>query len=188
MDLVPVFDLDGTLIDSDAALVDAFVTLGVERDAISFGHVLATECTRLGIDMDAYLAAYDEDQAQPFAGTDALVSQLGHWAVCSNKHRRSGEVELARLGWKPDVAMFSESFDGPKRLGPVLTALGRSADEILFVGDTAHDRLCAAEVGASFALAGWNPRAVPGPGDLVLRHPRDVLGVVDGSVRPTATG
>jgi HAD superfamily hydrolase (TIGR01549 family) len=188
MDLVPVFDLDGTLIDSDAALVDAFVALGVERQAVSFGHVLATECERLGVDMDAYLAAYDEDQAQPFAGTDALIGQLGRWAVCSNKHRRSGQVELARLGWKPDLAMFSETFDGPKRLGPVLDALGLAADQILFVGDTAHDRLCAAEVGAMFALAGWNPRAVPGPDDLVLRQPSEVLGVLDGSVRPTATG
>ena len=47
----------------------------------------------------------------------------------------------------------------------------------MFVGDTRHDRACAAAVGARFALAGWNPRAraAAEPGDLVLDQPADVL-------------
>ena len=40
---------------------------------------------------------------------------------------------------------------------------------------TDHDRECAAEVGAVFALAGWNRRAEPAPGDLVLSDPSEVL-------------
>ncbi len=176
--LVPVFDLDGTLIDSDAALVAPFVAAGIPRESVTFGHVLADECERLGIGVDDYLDAYDEAAAQPFAGVAELVAHLsgsGPWAVCSNKHPRSGRAELTRLGWEPDVALFSNAFDGPKQLGPVLDALGVDPEDIVFVGDTAHDRACAQRYGVPFGLAGWNPRARPGEGDVVLERPIDVL-------------
>jgi HAD superfamily hydrolase (TIGR01549 family) len=172
---LPIFDLDGTLLDTDEALVSAFVTLGVARDEITFGHVLADECRRLGLDVDRYVAAYDTDLAQPFAGVEELVGQLDRWALCSNKDARSGRDELARLGWQPEVALFSDAFDGPKRLGPVLDALGLGPNQVVFVGDTAHDRVAAAELGVPFGLAGWNPRAAPIDDDRTLQRPLDVL-------------
>ena len=173
--MIPVFDLDGTLVDSDAALSAPFVALGVAPEEITFGHVVADECARLGISLDAYLAAYDTEAAQPFDGVTELLATLDRWAVCSNKHPTSGRAELARLGWSPEVALFADAFEGPKDLGPVVTALGIEATDVVFVGDTAHDRRCAAAVGARFALAGWNPRAVSEPGDLVLAAPADLL-------------
>jgi HAD superfamily hydrolase (TIGR01549 family) len=173
--LIPLFDLDGTLIDSDEALVAPFVALGVARERVTFGHVLDAECTRLGVSVDDYLDHYDEGAARPFAGVEELVAALGRWAVCSNKHPRSGRAELARLGWKPDVALFADAFGGPKQLGPVLDALGLGPREVVFVGDTAHDRECAATVGCAFVLAGWNPRAQAEPDDVVAATPAAVL-------------
>jgi HAD superfamily hydrolase (TIGR01549 family) len=173
-----VFDLDGTLIDTDAALLAPFVAAGVPAEAVTFGHVLTDECERLGVSLDFYLDHYDEEQSQPFAGVVELVAEvarLGRWAVCSNKHPRSGRAELARLGWEPEIALFSDAFDGPKRLEPVLEELGVTASDIVFVGDTAHDRVCAREVGVRFGLAGWNPRARGEDGDVVLARPADVL-------------
>ena len=175
MPVIPVFDLDGTLLDSDAALVAPFVSLGVPAEQITFGHTLAVECERLGLAVDDYLALYDDQLALPFDGVEELVSQLDRWALCSNKHPLGGTAELARLGWRPDVAMFADSFDGPKQLGPVLDAIGAQPDDIIFVGDTDHDRRCAHEVGCAFALAGWNPRASAVVGDLVLGRPLDLL-------------
>ena len=175
MPVIPVFDLDGTLLDSDAALVSPFVALGVPSDQITFGHTLAAECRRLGIEVDDYLAHYDDTLALPFAGVDELVARLDHWAVCSNKHPLAGKAELARLGWQPDVAMFADSFDGPKQLGPVLDAIGVGPEAVIFVGDTDHDRRCARDAGCDFALAGWNRRASAALGDLVLGRPVDLL-------------
>ena len=176
---VCVCDLDGTLLDSDAALRSPFLRLGVAEADITYGHVLADECRRLGLTVDAYLAAYDTGAAQPFPGVEELVASLGRWAVCSNKHGDTGRAELARLGWQPVIALFSDAFGGgAKALGPVIEALGVAPSEVLFVGDTDHDRSCAAAAGAGFALAGWNPRAQPRPGDLVLRHPKEVLGLL----------
>jgi phosphoglycolate phosphatase-like HAD superfamily hydrolase len=173
-DLV-VFDLDGTLLDSDQALAAAFVALGVAPEAITFGHVIADECERLGLELDDYLDAYDTSAAQPFPGVADMLSSIGRWAVCSNKHPRSGHAELARLGWQPEGRWFADAFDGPKGLGPVLDGLGLDAATTLYVGDTDHDREAAAEVGCRFVLAGWNPRAVPRAGDEVATRPGDVL-------------
>jgi HAD superfamily hydrolase (TIGR01549 family) len=172
---VPVFDLDGTLVDSDEALVAAFVALGVPREQITFGHVLADECARLGLDVDRYLEQYDETLATPFSGVTELLDQLPRWAVCSNKHPAAGHAELRRLGWRPEVALFSDSFGGPKQIEPVLTALGVRAEDVVFVGDTAHDRLIARAAGVPFGLAGWNARARQEPDDVVLRDPLQVL-------------
>ena len=43
-DLLPIFDFDGTLLDSDAALVAPFVALGVRAEDVTFGALLADEC------------------------------------------------------------------------------------------------------------------------------------------------
>lgn len=140
--------------------------------------MLDHECARLGIEVHQYLDRYDERAAQPFDGVIEVLARLERWAVCSNKHARSGTAELARLGWSPEVAMFADAFGGPKHLGPVIDALGVSVDEVVFVGDTAHDRQAARAVGARFAIATWNPRATAEPGDVVLREPSDVLGLL----------
>ena len=174
--LLPVFDFDGTLMDSDEALAAPFVALGVPRQQVTFGHVVEEECARLGIDPARYVELYDVDAARPFPGVEELVGGLGRWALCSNKHPAAGRAELARLGWQPEVALFADAFGGgPKRLGPVLDALGVEAPAVVFVGDTAHDRACARAVGCRFALAGWNRRAVAEEGDVVLARPADLL-------------
>lgn len=171
-----VFDLDGTLIDSDRALDDAFRACGVADRDITHGHVLADECARLGITVDDYLAAYDPSTVRPFDGVEAMLAALDQrWAVCSNKHGRLGPLELAALGWEPEVALFADAFDGPKSLPPVLSALGLDAAQVLFVGDTAHDREAAEAVGCRFVWAGWNPRTEPHRSDEIAREPADVL-------------
>ncbi len=174
--LTALFDFDGTLLDSDAALLAPFVALGVDPTSVPLGLPLVEACARSGIRVEDYLARYDESAAQPFAGVQDLVTSLDRWGLCSNKARASGMAELARLGWSPTVALFSDDFDGaPKRLEPALNALGIGASDGIYLGDTDHDRSAAAAAGVRFAFAGWNARATPDPGDLVLRHPTDLL-------------
>ena len=172
-----LFDFDGTLIDSDPVLLAPFAALGVAAaDVPPLGLPLPDACDRAGITVADYLALYDVGAARPFPGVEAMLAGLDRWGLCSNKDRATAERELARLGWEPAVAFFSEDFGGrPKALAPVLAALALAPGEALLVGDTAHDRACARAAGVAFALAGWNPRAVPEPGDLVLAAPADVL-------------
>ena len=189
--LIPVFDLDGTLLDSDEALAAPFVALGVPRASVTFGHVVADECRRLGLSLSSYVARYDVGAAAPFPGVEEMVRGLRGrpWAVCSNKVRSCAVAELERLGWSPTVALFASDFGGgPKRLGPVLEALGGGTrgEDVVFVGDTEHDRSCAAAVGSSFAWAGWNPRVARAASQIaeddavLLRSPSDLFDVLGG--------
>jgi phosphoglycolate phosphatase-like HAD superfamily hydrolase len=179
--LIPIFDLDGTLLDSDDALVAPFLELGVPRERITFGPPVRSECERLGVPVEEYVRRYRAELAPPFPGVDALLGSLGRWALCSNKHPEQAARDLAIRGWTPDVALFSDAFDWqPKHLGPVLDRLGCTPEEVVFVGDTGHDRASAAAVGCRFALAGWNPRVVPESGDLVLRRPSELTALLQG--------
>ena len=176
--LVPLFDFDGTLVDSDVALTAPWHDLGVDPASVPLGLPLVEACARVGVTVDAYLERYDPDAAKPFAGVEELLADLDRWGLASNKERGSGRRELERLGWTPEAAFFSDDFGGKeKELPPLLAAMGLGPDEALFVGDTRHDRACAAAAGLRFALAGWNPRARASaePGDLVLESPDQVL-------------
>lgn len=175
---MPIFDLDGTLLDSDDALVAPFVALGVPAELVGFGMTLADACAELGVTVEDYLANYDGTSVRPFAGVKELLSRLDRWAIFSNKHAEAGEQDLCALGWRPDVTMFFESFGGPKTLEPVLSALGLEPPEVICVGDSEHDRACARVAGVEFALAGWNTRAVPGEEDVVLREPEELLDIL----------
>lgn len=176
---VALFDFDGTLVDSDQALAAPFRALGIPDEAQPpLGLPLVEACERAGVTIEAYLAHYDPTVAPPFDGVPELLDQLARWGLASNKERSSGRAELARLGWRPTVALFSDDFGGrEKELGPLLAALALEAHEAVYVGDTHHDRSCAAAAGVPFALAGWNPRArrAAQPDDLVLDHPTQVL-------------
>lgn len=177
-----VFDFDGTMIDSDAALVAPFIELGIPRSQISFGHAVAEECDRLGICLDAYVDHYDTELSQPFPGVESLVAGLGRWSICSNKHPVSARAEIARLGWQPEVAMYADAFDWEhKELGPVLDAMGLTPDQVIMIGDSNGDLQCAEQVGTTMVWAGWNPRVAQNrPDGLVLDRPGDVLDLFPG--------
>ena len=170
---VAVFDFDGTLLDSDEALIAPFLALGIDRSRVGLGRLLADECAHLGVTVDDYIAHYDLTASAPFPGINDLLASLPVWGLCSNKLPDAGATELARLGWTPTAMFFARGT--PKSLVPVLDELGVDGSDVLYVGDTDHDRECAVEVGARFALAGWNPRARPTDGDVVLEAPADVL-------------
>jgi phosphoglycolate phosphatase-like HAD superfamily hydrolase len=175
-----VFDWDGTLLDTDEALIAPFVAQGIAREDVPWGHPLGEACAALGVSMEGYLAAYEPALTVPWPGVPDLVAGVEarglRWAICSNKHEDAGNAELARLAWQPEGVWWSEAFDGlPKRLGPVLEGLGVDADEVLYVGDTEHDVVAADEVSCRFVLAGWNPRAAEVSGVPVAARPEDVL-------------
>jgi len=176
--LVPLFDFDGTLLDSDVALTAPWHALCVDPSLVPLGLPLVDACSLAGVTVEAYLEHYDPSAARPFAGVEDLLASLRRWGLASNKERRSGRRELERLGWRPEAAFFSDDFGGKeKELPPLLDAMELAPEDALFIGDTRHDRACAAAAGLRFALAGWNPRAraAAEAGDLVLDAPAEVL-------------
>lgn len=182
MPRTPLFDFDGTLVDSDGALIAPFLELGLTVGELPpLGLPLREACELVGVSIASYIDRYDSAAAQPFAGVSELLAELDRWGLASNKERLAGHRELARLGWGPEIALFSDDFGGEeKQLAPLLAALNLDAGDVIYIGDTAHDRACAALVSVPFALAGWNPRARAGAlaEDLVLDHPGDLLALL----------
>jgi HAD superfamily hydrolase (TIGR01509 family) len=172
-----VFDFDGTLVDSDRALVVPFLELGVPEEEIDFGHPIAEACVHFGVPLERYVELYDEAIVQPFPGVAEVVPRLGRWALCSNKHPTSGRAELERLGWRPEATFFSKDFDwAHKSIVPVLERLGLRAAAVVMVGDSPGDVRCAAEVGCRYAWAGWNRRVrAAAPDGVVLERPEQLL-------------
>ena len=179
---VPIFDLDGTLIDSDEALVAPFVALGVPAADVTFGHVLADECARLGIDRRRLpRRATTTELAQPFPGVDERAGParpLGG-VLEQARRRRAGPSWPASAGrrrWRCSATPST----APSGCQPVLDALGLGPDDVVFVGDTAHDRRVAAEVGAPSPWPAGTHGPRPGQvGDCVLRSPLDLLALLD---------
>lgn len=171
---VVVFDFDGTLVDSDEALLAPFDVLGVDRDEVVMGSAVAEECDRLGIAMEDYVAAYDTEVVVPYEGIERMLARIPRWAVLSNKHPRSANAELGRLGWQPEALMCADSFGwAHKSLAPMLGVLGIGASEVVMVGDSGGDLRCAREVGCRFIWAGWNSRvrAAAPPGETAADPP-----------------
>ncbi len=177
--VVPIFDFDGTLVDSDQALAGAFVALGVPEEDVTFGHELAVECDRLGVSVDRYVEVYQtfRPSRSPRSTSSSADSRPGTSAPTSMG--LTGTVSWSGLGWTPASAWFADAFDGPKSLVPLLDALDLDPAEVVFVGDTTHDRACADEIGCTFVLAGWNPRALRSrePSDLVANAPLELPGL-----------
>ncbi|OWY61531.1 hypothetical protein B7486_63305, partial [cyanobacterium TDX16] len=69
-----IFDWDGTLLDTDQALLAPFVALGVAEEDVPWGNPLGEACAALGISMDEYLAAYDPALTVPWPGVHELVA------------------------------------------------------------------------------------------------------------------
>ena len=157
--MVPIFDFDGTLVDSDRALQAAFLRLGVPAQEITFGHALGEECARLGIAPDAYEAVFDPQEVQPYLGIDEFLGTIDQWGICSNRHPLSGNTDVARFGWQPSVVCFADSFDfAPKHIDMVLEGSGWARNEVVYIGDSEHDRAAIAGTDIPLIWAGWNPR------------------------------
>lgn len=172
-----MFDFDGTLVDSDEALLEPFDRLGIARSEVVMGSAVAEECERLGVALREYVDAYDTEVVEPYEGIEEMLARIPRWAVLSNKHPESATAELRRLGWEPEALMCADAFGwAHKSLVPMLDLLGLEPHEVVMVGDSAGDVRCAEEVDCRFVWAGWNPRVTQGaPRGEVARSPAALL-------------
>lgn len=159
-----VFDFDGTLVDSDEALLVPFDDLGIDRAEVVMGTAVAEECERLGVPMQDYVDAYDTEVVQPYPQVEAMLEALPRWSMLTNKHPDSALAELRRFGWEPEALMCADAFGwAHKSLVPLLEALALDAPRVVMVGDSPGDLRCAEEVGCRFVWAGWNQRVQANP-------------------------
>jgi len=199
-----VFDWDGTLIDSPAAIVEciqqAARDLGLEvPDRERARHVIGLgllESLRHAVPdlpqarIAEFVASYRreflarEDRMQPFSGVVELLDALGArghaLAVATGKSRRGLERALDACALRPYFAASrcadeSEPKPHPAMLHELLQELDAVPAEALMIGDTSHDLAMASAAGVDALAVCYGAHAAV---DLRALRPRACLASV----------
>ena len=175
-----LFDLDGTLVDSAAMILDSFrhATRTVLRRDVADADLLATvgggshlRAQMLGIDpdrSDELMRVYREhneplhSQLQPCAGIVPVLERLRgegrRLGIVTAKHHRTVQLAFDVLPLEPyfDVVVAAEDTERHKPdPAPILYALerlGASAPDAAYVGDAPFD-VAAAKAACVYAIA-----------------------------------
>lgn len=201
-----VFDIDGTLIDSEDAVMTSLQRVlkqhyGREMDrrdlAFIFGIPGSDSLPRLGIeDTETAKRLWNEYMVESlhmirvFEGVETLLAALKErsvtMGVVTSKTRQEYRNEFAPLGLAHymDVVVCADDTERHKpHPDPLLKFLERSgadAGSALYIGDTIYDGECARDAGVDFGLALWGCRQPEGiPAKHKLAHPMDILGLID---------
>lgn len=175
---VVVFDWDGTLIDSTAAIVHAIRASAADLGLPVPSREQASQVIGLGlfeairravpiIDRDqipAYVERYRhhylrrDAQLEPFAGIPELLSELsdsGAWlAIATGKSRAGLNRALDHMGWTGRFLTTRCADEGapkpdPWMLRDIFDELGLQPGDAVMVGDTTHDLGMARAAGAA---------------------------------------
>lgn len=179
-----VFDLDGTLVDSQLDVLGAFASafdgLGLpkppDEDLRGVIGLRLEDCFARFVGQDE--ALYKEgarlfrewykdhylDHTRPYPGTDEALRALARKvpiALCTMKKWQFARKILEALGWSDlftEVLGSEEGFPAkpdPAMLLELCRRLGASPGEVLYVGDTAMDAGMAQRAGTPFAFAAY---------------------------------
>lgn len=200
-----IFDVDGTLIDTERVIVLALQRLlarrGREIDRAELQFVLGIpgdlSLRQLGV-TDRYQALQEWNQniqtlageIRLFDGIRPLIQQLDQQdvlkGIVTSKTREELTMDFGPFGLMSSFP-FSVCVDEvtyhkphPEPLLRCLEMASVAPADALYIGDTIYDSECARESGVDFALALWGAR--PGssiPASLELTHPCDLLNVAD---------
>lgn len=180
-----VFDIDGTLIDSEAAAIPslhqvALDLLGKDLPADhlyqAFGMSADDTMRWLGIQdverghklWNYYFADYRHlitvfDGILPVL--DALKAKGASLGLLTSKNRFEYEQDFLPLGiesYFDTVILADDSETHKPQAGPMLAYLSKSnanPEELLFIGDSVHDMGCGKNAGVDHALALWGRRS-----------------------------
>ena len=201
-----VFDIDGTLIDTERTGVESLVItirelIGKEvpyeeaykafgipsskvaglygyEDAKRFGERWEENFQEL-----FYLSKVFDGIPEVLAAIKAAGRTMG---VVTSRSRFEYDKDTLTAPWKPDfkVVICSEDSETHKPLpGPALAFLERSGakpSECVYLGDTLHDCSCAHGAGIDFALVDWKGRGAQNiPAEYHFTRPEQILSLLE---------
>ena len=175
-----VFDVDGTLVDTEdttiGSLQDALLILTGKkpsREELHFALGITGEdvLRRLGLDvetgMQVWLAqlTHYEGCNRLYPGIQGLLRTLQQQGcrlgVATSRTRLLYDGEIPGLGiagYFGEVICAEDSQTHKPEAGPLeayMQRTGAAPEEVLYIGDSVYDMLCARNAGTGFLLAGW---------------------------------
>ena len=200
-----IFDIDGTLIDSEEAVISSLQRVlkhhygrDMERRELDFifGIPGSESLPRLGIEdtetakrlWNGYMLE-SLHMIRVFDGIEPLLAALKERSVAmgvvTSKTRQEYRDEFAPLGLAHymDVVVCADDTERhkphPEPLLKFLELSGADAGSAIYIGDTIYDCECARDAGVDFGLALWGckvPERIPAK--YKLAHPTDILGLI----------
>lgn len=198
-----IFDIDGTLIDTEEAILQSLkdtvwemLHKDIEKRELKFALGIPGSVTlrKLGITdaerandrWNEHLMKY-KSQIRLFDGIPQLLDNLkinGYkLGIVTSKTRNEYTTDFAAPFALSDyfcIVICAEDAPRPKPSPePLLAYLNASninTDDAIYIGDTIYDSLCAQNAGLDFGLSAWGNAATQGiSADYIFKSPADVL-------------
>lgn len=199
-----VFDVDGTLIDTEEAIVYSLqetllTVIGKKMPLVELTFALGITgedaLKRLAIDdipttMDIWVKNLRKyaDMVGVFGGIRETLTKLSEngyeMGIITSRTREEFEADFANL----DIRQFfttivcaddtTEHKPTPAPLLKYMELTGESCGRVLYIGDSEYDSGCAEGAGVDFALAGWGSRNRDIKAAYYLKKPEDLLTVL----------
>lgn len=202
-----VFDVDGTLIDTEYAVLHSLqetlrVLIGKEVPCDELKFALGiTGIDALKIldikDIPSAMELWENklceysDNTKPFDGIEELLKNLLNLGykigVVTSRTREEFDHEFCRLGishYFTTTVCADDTKEHKPNAGPLLKymQLSNTDDEkVLYIGDSEYDSKCAQNAGTDFALAVWGSHNKLVKADYFLERPADLLSVLTGT-------
>lgn len=200
-----VFDIDGTLVDNEKAVLCSLqeVLLRVtgkeypfEELTFSLGIPGEDTLERLNVEdipavMEMWIEALRryEDTVSIHAGIEELLQELSdrgyRLGLASSRTRELLEQDFGKLKIDKyfEIKICADDTTEHKpTAAPLLKYMEiskTSRNEVLYIGDSVHDSQCAGNAGVDFALAVWGSHTEETPAQYYLSTPADLLFVLE---------
>lgn len=204
-----IFDIDGTLIDTEEAILQSLkdtvwemlhkdigkhelrFALGIPG-CVTLRELGITDTERANNRWNEHLMKY-KSHIRLFDGIPQLLGDLkmnGDWlGIVTSKTRDEYTTDFAAPFALSDyfstvicVEDAPRPKPAPEPLWAYLHASAINADDALYIGDTIYDSQCARSAGVDFGLAAWgNAAAQRISANYIFRKPVDVLSIIHGA-------
>lgn len=196
-----VFDVDGTLMDTEKAVLCSLQEVLVEvmgkkfpMEELTFALGITGEdaLKRLGIkDIPVALHRWEDilrqyaDTVSVYEGVTELVEELSgigcSLGIVTSRVRKEFDNDIGGFGigrYFTTIVCADDTKEHKPAAEPLLKYIelaGASRQEVLYIGDSVYDSKCAENAGVDFALAVWGSHRETIRADYYLREPMELM-------------
>lgn len=196
-----VFDIDGTMLDTEHVLLDILqqIVLELQGRRVDRSELLFTSgipgdvaLKQLGFqDVKAVNDLWNDrfkenfNQVRLFDGVEAVLQELTRkgipLGIITSKTHEEYNHDFRPFGLEKYfgtvicVSDVKHPKPSPESMLRYMELTGASAEEVLYIGDTQYDLQCAKNAGADFALALWGAASRYEGADYYIEQPAAIL-------------